>query len=191
MEQVFRIFYDIEMLSDNKSFKIGIWRSVENLWILNHLKNLKIKNHKILYQINHGFRQHKSTKHPIRRLRKKYTNTSDLLHYLFAKPYDILCFEMEFDNGWKMKGGTYIDMKFYTNSTSQRNQLIVKLFSIEGTNIEEEKLNTLEANYSYGINMHGGISQNHRDFKLPDEFWSEEEIEEWKKNYREKEMSKI
>ena len=37
--------------------------------------------------------------------------------------------------------GTYIDMTFYTNSSDDRNQLIKKLFSIEGTKIDSKKLN--------------------------------------------------
>jgi len=183
MQQVQRIFNDIEMLSDKKSFKIGVWDSVKNLWILNHFNHLKIKKHKIIYQINNGIRQHKSTKHPIRKLQNKQKDICSLLNYLIEKPYDILCFELELENNWKMKIGRYIDMTFYTNSTDERNSLITKLLSIEGINLDKKKLGELENNFSYHINIDGQIIRYSMDFKLPDEFWSKEEFEEWKKEY--------
>ena len=180
MEQVFRMFYNLEMLSDDKSFTIGVYRSGENLWILNNFKELEITSQKILYQINKGIRQRKSTKYPIRKLHKKFKSTNALIYYLLYKPYDILCFELEFKNGWKMKMGKYIDMTFYTNTSAERNQLIDKLFSIEGTKIDSKKLNEMEYNISYYVEINGEITKGR--IKLPDEFWTEEEVDEWKKN---------
>ena len=180
MKQVIRMFDRIEMLSDKKSFSIGVYRSAESLWILNHFKEIEIKNHKILYQINRGIRQRKSTKYPISRLYKKFKSTNALIYYLLYKPYDILCFELEFKNGWKIKMGTYIDMTFYTNSSDDRNQLIKKLFSIEGTKIDSKKLNEMEYNISYYVEINGEMTKG--KIKLPDEFWTKEEVNEWRKN---------
>ena len=180
MEQVFRMFYNLEMLSDDKSFTIGVYRSGENLWILNNFKELEITSHKILYQINREIRQRKSTKYPIRKLHKKFKSTNALINYLLYKPYDILCFELEFKNGWKMKMGRYIDMTFYTNSSAERKQLIDTLFFIEGTKIDSKKLNEMESNFTYSIDINGKITKG--TFKLPDEFWTKKEVDEWRKN---------
>ena len=88
-----------------------------------------------------------------------------------------------------MKIGRYIDITFYTNSTDERNNLITKLLSIEGIILDKKKLKELENNFSYHININGQITPYSLDFKLPDEFWSQEEFEEWKKEYYEREKN--
>tara|TARA_B100001758_G_C18403820_1_gene610689 strand:+ start:1535 stop:2194 length:660 start_codon:yes stop_codon:yes gene_type:complete len=182
MEQVWRVLSTIELLSDNNSFKLGIVRSVENLWILNHFKHLKIKSHKVRYKSNYGYRQRKTTVYPKRWLRKKFKNTTALISYLNNKPYDISVFELEFTNNWRIKVGMYTEITFYTNSTKERNDLIIKLLSIEGIDANEKSINKLIQNFTYWINLSGEFVV-FQESHAPDEFWSEEQINVWRRKY--------
>ena len=86
-----RLIESIELLSNQKSFVLGISNASEKLWLLLHLKSLKIKNYKLRYRVNNGVRQRAKTVHPVREMRKKFLSTSNLLDYLEHKPYDLLC----------------------------------------------------------------------------------------------------
>ena len=88
----------IELLSNQKSLRVGM-NTINNLWILMHFKELKIKNKKICYQVNTGVHQRKSTVHPKRWLKKPFETTAELLGYLYEKMYDIHYIDIEFTNG--------------------------------------------------------------------------------------------
>ena len=113
----------IELYSNHKSFSLGI-DTVRNLWLLLHFKDLEIKNKIIYYQVDNGIRQRKNTKHPIRKMRKPHKNTAELIEYLSDKPYRLIKLELEFTNGWAIKQLPYIELRFYTNSTQERDELI-------------------------------------------------------------------
>tara|TARA_B110000003_G_scaffold177181_1_gene176620 strand:+ start:1297 stop:1953 length:657 start_codon:yes stop_codon:yes gene_type:complete len=169
---------DIELYSDRKSFSLGI-DTLKNLWLLLHLKDLEIKSKTVLYQVDNGIRQRKSTKHPIRKMRKPLKNTAELIKYLRDKPYKLNKLELEFANGWKIKQLAYVELKFYTNSSLERDQLINKLLKVAGQGpINASKL---EINYSYYFKSESKLIKiNFDDLPDPDEFWSKEKVAQWK-----------
>lgn len=176
------LFSSIELYSNHKSF--SLWAdTTRNLWVLLHFKELKIKNKTIYYQVDNGIRQRKNTKHPIRKMRKVHKNTAELIEYLRDKPYKILKLELEFTNGWKIKQQPFIELGFYTNSTEERDDLINKLLNIAGQGpIDASKL---EINYSYFFSSERDVERLDPDaLPSPDEFWSEEELAQWKKDYK-------
>ena len=65
-------------------------------------------------------------------MQKKHKNTDELLNYLSTKSYDICQLEIEFTNGWRIKQRPFIEFCFYTNSTSERDDLIHKLLTAAG-----------------------------------------------------------
>lgn len=174
------IITSLELLSDKKSFSLGIHSTRSNLWLLMHFKHLKIKNQRIVYQINSGIRQRKSTVYPIRNLVKKFDTTDQFLTYLSNKRYDMHYVEFEFTNGWKIKEQPQINFYFYTNSTSERNDLINKFFLIAGH--ELINIESLAENITYYYNPDGTfyILDN---LPGPDEFWSEKRKKKWKEEY--------
>ena len=109
-----KLIRTIKLLNE-KSVEFGIDNSRSNLWILMHFKDLKISSKKICYQINTGVRQRKSTIHPKKWLKKNFKNTLELLDYINKKPYDIHYFEIEFENGWRLKDQSNAWMIFETN----------------------------------------------------------------------------
>ena len=76
----------LELLSNQKNFVLGVGCTRTNLWLLLHLKDLKIKEYKLCYQVNNGIRQRRTTEHPKRWLKKNFLNTATLLEYLNTKP---------------------------------------------------------------------------------------------------------
>ncbi len=171
----------IELYSDRKSFGLGV-DTVRNLWILLHFRDLKIKNKTIYYQVDNGVRQRKNTNHPVRKMVKKHSNTSELLRYLSDKPYQIRHLELEFTNGWKIKQRPFIELRFYTNSTKERDSLIASLLKIAGQGPID--VSRLDSNYSYYFKSHNELVKvDPEGLPLPDEFWSEEKVSKWKKDY--------
>jgi len=172
----------IELYSNNKSFSLGI-DTIRNLWFLLHFKELEIKNMTIKYQVDNGMRQRKNTKHPIRKMRKAHKNTSELIEYLSNKSYKILKLELEFTNGWEIKQKAWTELMFYTNSTDERNQLILKLLNIAGQGpIDVSKL---DINYTYSFESAVKLTNiNFYDIPSPDEFWSDEEVTQWRMDVR-------
>lgn len=170
----------IELYSNHKSFSLGI-DTIRNLWILLHFKDLEIKNKTIYYKVDNGIRQRKNTKHPIRKMRKPLKNTAELIEYLSNKPYRLRKLELEFTNGWKIKQRPYIELGFYTNSTKERNELINKLLNIAGQGpIDVSKL---DINYTYSFESTVKLTKiNFYDIPSPDEFWSEEQVAEWRRD---------
>ena len=175
------LFGGIELFSDKKSFSMHV-NTKTNLWLLFHFKHLEIKSKTLLYQVNNGYRQRKNTVHPIRKMLKKFKNTTELLEYIDIKPYDIRNLEIEFTNGWKIKQLPRVQFYFYTNSTKERDELIHKLIGISGQGAID--ILSLEENISYyykGVGKFEKLSED--EMPSPDEFWSEERREAWKKAY--------
>ena len=147
-----------------------------------HFKDLEIKSKTLIYQVNNGYRQRKSTVHPQRKMQKKHKNTAELLDYLNTKSYDIRQLEIEFTNGWKIKQIPFIEFRFYTNSTSERDDLIHKLLTAAGQGPIE--ISNLEPNFSYSFTGYSKLVKIDIDgLPSPDEFWPEERRETWKKAY--------
>ncbi|MCH1400990.1 MAG: hypothetical protein L7U78_00545 [Schleiferiaceae bacterium] len=171
----------VELFSNQKSFSLGV-DTTRNLWLLLHFKDLEIKHKTLLYQVDNGIRQRKSTKHPVRKMVKKHTTTAELLRYLSDKPYKIIHLELEFTNGWKIKQMPYIALWFYNNSTEERDKLITRLLSISGQGPID--ISKLEENHTYSFISHDTLVKvDPEGLPLPDEFWSEERVNNWKKEY--------
>ncbi|MDA9872622.1 hypothetical protein N9C25_00195 [Saprospiraceae bacterium] len=175
------LFGSIELFSNHKDFSLSV-DTTRNLWLLLHFKDLKIKSKTLIYQVNNGHRQRKSTVHPYRKMQKKHKNTAELLDYLSTKSYDIHKLEIEFTNGWKIKQKPFVKFYFYTNSASERNELIDRLLFISSQGpIDVSKL---EPNFSYSFKGHSKLVKIDLDgLPSPDEFWPEERKETWKKAY--------
>ena len=171
----------IELYSDRKSFSLGV-DTVRNLWLLLHFKDLEIKNKVIYYQVDNGVRQRKNTKHPIRKMRKSHKNTAQLIRYLSNKAYRLRKLELDFTNGWTIKQFPYVELRIYTNSTKERDRLINKLLNIAGQGpIDVSKL---EINFPYYFETEAELKKiSSDDLPSPDEFWSEEQVAQWKKDY--------
>ncbi len=171
----------IELYSDRKSFSLGV-DTVRNLWLLLHFKDLEIKNKLIYYQVDNGVRQRKNTKHPIRKMRKSHKNTAQLIRYLSNKAYRLRKLELDFTNGWTIKQFPYVELRIYTNSTKERDRLINKLLNIAGQGpIDVSKL---EINFPYYFESEAELKKiSFDDLPSPDEFWSEEQVAQWKKDY--------
>ncbi len=178
-----QLITNIELLSNQKSFRLGISNTAENLWFLLHFIKLDILNTEIYHQQYSEFRTAKTTKYPIRRLKKKFANTADFLDYLSpsSKPSRrFIIKEIEFTNGWKIKEQPHIYFTIYTNSLEERNTLINHLINSVG--YDPINIESLEPNITYYFKASGLLL----DYKLgvsPDEFWSEDSIREWRENY--------
>jgi hypothetical protein len=148
-----------------------------------HFKKLDILNTEIYHQQYSEFRTAKTTKYPIRRLKKKFANTADFLDYLSpsSKPSRrFIIKEIEFTNGWKIKEQPHIYFTIYTNSLEERNTLINHLINSVG--YDPITIESLEPNINYYFKASGLLL----DYKLgvsPDEFWSEDSLREWRENY--------
>tara|TARA_B100000963_G_scaffold358358_1_gene382825 strand:- start:869 stop:1528 length:660 start_codon:yes stop_codon:yes gene_type:complete len=176
----------LELLSDQKSFVLGIANAKKKIWLLLHLKNLKIKTYKLHYRVNNGIRQRAKTVHPIRQMRKKFSSTAQLLGYLNYKSYDLLYIEIFFENGWSFKEQSNHYFSFYTNSIHERNELINKFTKIAG--YELVPLKDLSLNITYFLSFLGEFY----DFDLgvnPDEFWSKEKTDDWVNKWNKKNSS--
>lgn len=182
-----KLFSNIELLSNHKSFKLFVGSTRTNLWLLIHFKHLEISNYKIQYQVNNGVRQRKNTEHPKRWMKKQFTNTAELLEYLSGKSYDLHYIEIEFKNGWKIKEQPQIEFYFYTNNMEERNELIDKLLGLAGIEIKDKSV--LIPNITYMLKATGEIYPLD-DELLPDEFWTKEQLDKWKAEYQEKHYPK-
>ena len=193
MDIIENLIDSLELLSDKKSFSTDVHSTRSTLWLLLHFKHLTIKNKRIIYRINNGYRQRKSTVHPVRTMRKHFDTTAQFLTYLETKKYDLIYFEFEFTNGWRIKEHPQMTYYFYTNSTQERNELIHKLFLIGGQ--EPIIIENLIENITYFYRADGSFYIV-EDMPEPDEFWSEERKDKWKvdynvKHYPEKILSNI
>ena len=175
----------IELLSNQKSLRVGMDATLSNLWILLHFKELKIKSKKICYQVNNGLHQRKSTVHPKRWLKKPFETTAGLLNYLYGKPYDIHYLEIEFTNGWRIKEHPHHEFLFYTSSIEERNTLLNKLVFISG--FDPVDIPSLKNNIPYYFKAGGALYTLDNDIPWPDEFWSKEDRAAWTQVYVERE----
>lgn len=176
----------IELYSNHKSFSMEV-DTDRNLWLLLHFKVLEIKHKTIYYQVDNGVRQRKDTKHPIRKMRKPLKNTAELIEYIRDKPYRLIKLELEFTNGWAIKQLPYVELRFYTNSTKERGELINRLLNIAGQGPID--VSQLEINYLYYFKSANELVKISPDgLPHPDEFWSEEKREHWIKHQRKLEL---
>ena len=181
-----QLITNIELLSNQKSFRLGISNTSENLWFLMHFKKLEILNTVIYHQQYSEFRTAKTTNYPTRRLKKKFANTADFLDYLSPSSKPSRRFfirEIEFTNGWKIKEQPHIYFTIYINSLKERNTLINHLINSVG--YDPITIDSLEPNITYYFKASGSLL----DYKLgvlPDEFWSEERLDKWKEEINKK-----
>ncbi len=173
----------IQLLSNHKSFKLFVGSTRANLWLLAHFKHLKLAHYNLQYQINNGERQRVNTIHPKRWMKKPFTNTAELLDYLYSKSYDILYMDFEFTNGWKIKEQPQIEFYFYTNCMEERDELIDKLLGVAGLEIKDKSV--LTPNITYMLKATGEIYPLD-DELTPDEFWTEEQRNAWRLQYQKK-----
>ena len=181
-----QLITNIELLSNQKTFKLGICNTANNLWLLMHFKELEILNTVIYHQQYSEFRASKNTKYPIRRLKKKFANTADFLDYLSPSSIPSRRFfikEIEFTNGWKIKEQPHIYFTIYTNSLEERNTLINHLINSVG--YDPITIDTLEPNITYYFKASGSLEDYKFDVS-PDEFWSEERLKNWKEDINKK-----
>ena len=181
-----QLITNIELLSNQKSFRLGISNTSENLWFLMHFKKLEILNTVIYHQQYSEFRTAKNTKYPTRRLKKKFANTADFLDYLSpsSKPLKrIFLYEIAFTNGWKIKEQPHIYFTIYTNSLEERNTLINHLINSVG--FDPIAIDSLEPNITYYFKASGSLEDYKFDVS-PDEFWSEERLKNWKEELNKK-----
>ena len=181
-----QLITNIELLSNQKSFRLGISNTAENLWFLMHFKKLEILNTVIYHQQYSEFRTAKTTKYPTRRLKKKFANTAEFLDYLTpsSKPLKrIFLYEIAFTNGWKIKEQPHIYFTIYTNSLEERNTLINHLINSVG--YDPIAIDTLEPNITYYFKASGSLEDYKFDVS-PDEFWSEERLKKWKEEVNKK-----
>ena len=169
----------IELLSNQKSLRVGM-NTINNLWILMHFKELKIKNKKICYQRYNG--HHNNNAYPKRWLKKPFETTAELLGYLYEKMYDIHYIDIEFTNGWRIKEHPHHEFLIYTSSIEERNTLLNKLVLISG--FDPIDIPSLKQNIPYYFKAGGALYTLDND-PWPDEFWSKEDRASWKKLYKE------
>ena len=177
-----QLITNIELLSNQKSFRLGISNTAENLWFLMHFKELEILNTVIYRQQYNEFRTSK-TKYPTRRLMKKFANTADFLDFLspISGPTKrIFLYEIAFANGWKIKERFFTHFTIYTNSLEERNTLINYL--INSVCYDPIAIDALEPNITYYFKASGSL-KDYKSEVSPDEFWSEERLNEWKEKY--------
>jgi hypothetical protein len=175
-----QLITNIELLSNQKSFKLGICNTANNLWLLMHFKELTILKTLIYHQQYSEFRESKNTKYPIRRLLKKFTNTAALLDYLSpsSKPSKrIFLYEIVFTNGWKIKEQPHIYFTIYTNSLEERDSLINLL--IKSVGFDPIAINSLTPNITYYFKASGTFEKYQSEIS-PDEFWEKEKLDKWK-----------
>jgi hypothetical protein len=181
-----QLITNIELLSDQKSFSLGIINTAENLWFLMHFKKLEILNTEIYRQQYNEFRTTK-TKYPFRRLMKKFVNTADFLDYLSSSSSPtkrIFLREIAFTNGWKIKERRYTHFTIYTNSLEERNTLINYL--INSVCYDPIAIDSLEPNITYYFKASGSLEDYKSEIIIPDEFWSDERIKKWKEDVNKK-----
>jgi len=181
---MYLLIRSIELLSNQKSLCVGMDATLSNLWILLHFKELKIKSKKICYQRYNG--HHNNNAYPKRWLKKHFENTAGLLNYLYSKMYDIHYLEIEFTNGWKVKEHPHHEFLFYTSSTEERNTLLNKLVFISG--FDPIDIPSLKQNIPYYFKAGVPLYALDNAPPWPDEFWSEEDRDAWRKAYAESEM---
>ena len=169
----------LELLSDNKSFTLGTWIQ-DAMWLLMHFNHLHISRCYLQYQVNRTRFTESENNSPIRTMRKKHHNTSELLKYLDDRSYTIVNLDIQFHNGWRITANPMLII--YTNSTNQRDMMLDKLMKIAG--IPMNDYSKLQNNIYYAVDLFGNLSEvQFDDFApkdTPDEFWTEKQITDWR-----------
>jgi len=155
IEHSFKFIYTVEPRGDDKSIAIDFCHARQALWILNHFSHLEIKKLELSYRVHNGYRQRKDTKYPERKLRKKFTNTRELIAYLFHQPYQISHFQIDFSNGWRIKDQPYMGMIFQTNNSQERQELFNRFCDIAA--IPHIELNELKKNITHVVQHDGKL----------------------------------
>ena len=168
----------LELLSNHKSFQIHIDTN-RDLWILLHLKDLTIAKSSILYQRQ---KFHREKPYPIRKLRKSFLHTPELLAYLENHSWrynsKLRKFSLNFLNGWNVNiSGFFTELEFNTNSTKERDDLINKLLTISG--IDPIDCSKLVPNMGYMISLGSNHLKTYYDIPHPDRFWTKEQVIEY------------
>lgn len=177
-----QLIKSITLFSDDKSVQLGIDNALYQLWIMAHFKEMELQETKIFYQETPGHRARKGTIYKKHWLKKNFNNTIELIQYLDSKFYTLSYFELYFTNNWRIKIVANCFINIYTNSTTERNNVIQKLIAIAGLN--EIKLSELENNYTYYLSYTN--PPNHQDSGIfPDEFWSKEQVWNWMQEQQE------
>lgn len=140
------------ILHENEgSFELDLGNNRHQLWVLQHLGHLEIKEHEIYYQINRGIRQRKKTEYPVRKMRQRFKTTHELLHFFFIHRYDLHWLKISFTNGWKLEELPYVSFIFHTNNLTERNLLLELFFGVAG--IPLQAIQTLKLGSSYYVSM--------------------------------------
>lgn len=143
------LFDGFKLYDDAATFRLDAGNTRHQMWLLLHFGQLEIKSLSLSYQVNHGIRQRKSTQHPVRNLRRKFSNTFELCAYLNSKPYDIWRFQIEFNNGWRIEDLPFISWRIITNNILERNALMSHLFRVAA--LPNPDFETLENGKTYDI----------------------------------------
>jgi uncharacterized phage-like protein YoqJ len=162
----YRLIEGLRIHEREGSFELDVCNNRQHLWMLGHLEHLEIAHHEIEYQIIRGFRQHKQTINPIRRMRKHFKNIFELFNYLDNKRYDIHRFKLRLTNGWIIDELPYIALIFHTNNLIERNALLSQFFQLAG--IPASAIDTLETASSYAVKMNEN-GQYLEKYELDDE----------------------
>ncbi len=178
MQQSPRLFFNIDLLSNNKTFKMGSYNPLGNLWLFNHFNHLHINKHIIHYKLDTADGLEK----PVSKLRKKFQKTGELIEYLTSKNYFYQHFELEFTNFWKIKSEYGFDLIFHTNSQEERDDLIYKLYQIEGIRVNKESISQLNCNHTYVTDLYGNFKIDPYGW-MPDDYWDEATMEKWRRWY--------
>ena len=166
----------IELLSDDKSVRFGIDNALDHLWLLSQFKHLEITDKKILYQDTPSYRARKGTVYKSHWLKRKCSNTSELLDYLRPKWYRFQYFEVMFNNNWKVKIESNIFLTVNTNSIEERNHVIEKFMIVAGLPVLD--VSVLKINYTYLLS-YTSPPDDHGWGINPDEFWDPERRANW------------
>ena len=185
MQQFPRLFFNLELLSNNRSFNLGSYNLMGNLWLFNHFNHLHINKHIIHYKLDTADGLEKR----VSKLRRKFQKTGELIEYLTSKNYFYQHFELEFTNFWKVKSQYGIDLIFHTNSQEERNELICKLYKIEGIAIKKEAISNLKCNHTYKTDLDGNFKIV-PDSWTPDDYWDEEKMDKWRRWYSDNVLNK-
>jgi hypothetical protein len=177
-----QLIKSISLFSDDKSVQLGIDNALYQLWIMAHFKEMELQETKIFYHKTPSNRAKKTTVYKKHWLKIQFKNTVELIQYLDSKFYTLSYFELYFTNNWRIKIVANCFINIYTNSTTERNNVIHKLIAIAGLN--EIKLSELENNYTYYLSYTN--PPNHQDSGIfPDEFWSKEQVRNWMQEQQE------
>jgi hypothetical protein len=174
------LFTVIELLSDEKSFSLDL---DTNFWALAQFKDHGIIRQALNYRYSPSYYQHPTTTYPLRKLRKQFGNLAEIITYFNTQNKTLERFDLTFDNGLRVRKRTLLDYNFYAPSTAERDALIARFIAMAG--FDALDINQLVINCSYYLSYSQPPKVLLEECPIgPDEFWSEEAVEAWRKKYR-------